>query len=86
MGVFLVTDGGRVVEMTERPYELEDVLQARLSDYPQLLASEECLSLGGGRTSSFGGKRVSLPRKVRAAFGESITSSSMRKELRPWSR
>ena len=40
-GVYLVKDGGGMVEMTEQPYASEDLLQKLLADYPSLLAGNQ---------------------------------------------
>jgi len=40
-GVFLVQDNGDLLEMTERPYATEAVLQKLLEDYPSLLLAED---------------------------------------------
>lgn len=37
-GIFLVQNDGQLVEMTEQPYDSEDVLQGLLAKYPNLLA------------------------------------------------
>jgi len=40
-GVFVVRDTGELVEMAERPYATEAVLQKLLEDYPSLLLAED---------------------------------------------
>lgn len=40
-GIYLVQDDGQLVEMTERAYDSEDLLQALLAEYPSLLAGEQ---------------------------------------------
>lgn len=40
-GIFLIGNGGDLVEMRERPYESEDVLQDLLARYPNLLAGDQ---------------------------------------------
>jgi len=40
-GIYLKQDDGRLVRMVETPYESEEVLQALLSEYPDLLAGEQ---------------------------------------------
>lgn len=40
-GIFLIQDDGRLVEMTEQPYDSEDLLQKLLADYPSLLAGDQ---------------------------------------------
>jgi len=35
-GMFLIQDDGRLVEMEERPYPSEDLLQELLAKYPNL--------------------------------------------------
>jgi hypothetical protein len=39
-GIFLLRDGDDLVELTETPYEAEDVLQALIARFPSLLAGE----------------------------------------------
>lgn len=39
-GIFVIHEGGRLVEMLIQPYEAEDVLQKLLADYPGVLAGE----------------------------------------------
>ncbi len=39
-GVYLIQGDGQLVEMTEQPYDSEDLLQATLAEYPNLLAGE----------------------------------------------
>ena len=39
-GIYL-RDGGKLIAMSETPYETEDVLQALLEDHPELLAGDE---------------------------------------------
>ena len=39
--IYVMTDEGKqLLEMTELPYELEEVLQALLQDYPGLLSGD----------------------------------------------
>jgi hypothetical protein len=45
-GIF-VLDGAEVVAMHEQPYDSEDLLQALLADYPDLLAGGD--EVGGRR-------------------------------------
>jgi hypothetical protein len=40
-GIYLVQDGGTLVEMTEQPYATEDLLQKLLADHPSLLAGNQ---------------------------------------------
>lgn len=40
-GIYLVREGGGLVEMTEQRYEAESVLQGLLADYPSLLAGNQ---------------------------------------------
>ena len=40
-GIYLIQDSGDLVEMTERPYESEELLQRLLARYPNLLAGEQ---------------------------------------------
>jgi hypothetical protein len=40
-GIFLIQQGGELVEMTEQPYDTEDVLQDLLAKYPNLLAGDQ---------------------------------------------
>jgi hypothetical protein len=40
-GIYLVQDDGQLVEMTERAYDSEDLLQALLAKYPSLLAGDQ---------------------------------------------
>lgn len=40
-GIFLIQDGGELVEMKEQPYDTEDVLQELLAKYPNLLAGDQ---------------------------------------------
>jgi hypothetical protein len=40
-GIFLIQSGGDLVEMTEQPYDSEDVLQELLAKYPNLLAGDQ---------------------------------------------
>jgi hypothetical protein len=39
-GIFLVQNDGSLVEMTEQPYDTEDVLQGLLAQYPRLLSGD----------------------------------------------
>jgi len=40
-GIYLIQEGGGLIEMPERPYEAEDILQRLLADYPNLLAGDQ---------------------------------------------
>jgi hypothetical protein len=40
-GIFLLQGEGKLVEMTEQPYDTEAVLQKLLADYPNLLAGDQ---------------------------------------------
>lgn len=40
-GIFLLQDNGELVEMTESPYDSEDLLQTLLEKYPRLLAGDQ---------------------------------------------
>src|SRR6266545_347777 len=40
-GMYLIQDDGRLVEMTERTYDSEDLLQSLLATYPNLLAGDQ---------------------------------------------
>lgn len=40
-GIYLIQDGGRLVEMPETPYDSEDVLQVLLAKYPSMLAGDQ---------------------------------------------
>jgi hypothetical protein len=40
-GIFLIQTDGELVEMTEQPYDTEDVLQQLLAKYPNLLAGDQ---------------------------------------------
>jgi len=40
-GIYLVQDDGGLVEMSEQPYDSEDVLQRLLANYPNLLAGDQ---------------------------------------------
>jgi hypothetical protein len=37
--IFLITDGGELLQMNSKPYESESLLQSLLADYPDLQAS-----------------------------------------------
>ncbi len=40
-GIYLIQDDGRLVEMNEENYELEDLLQGLLAQHPNLLAGDQ---------------------------------------------
>ena len=40
-GIFLIHDGGELVEMRESPYDSEDLLQSLIEKYPNLLAGDQ---------------------------------------------
>lgn len=40
-GMYLVQGDGKLVEMSERPYDSEDLLQGLLAEYPNLLAGSQ---------------------------------------------
>jgi hypothetical protein len=40
-GMFLIQADGELVEMSERPYDSEDLLQGLLAKYPNLLAGDQ---------------------------------------------
>jgi hypothetical protein len=40
-GMYLIQEGGGLVEMSERPYDSEDLLQGLLARYPNLLAGDQ---------------------------------------------
>lgn len=40
-GIYLIQDGGELVEMTERAYDSEDLLQTLIAHYPALLAGDQ---------------------------------------------
>jgi hypothetical protein len=40
-GIFLIQDGGGLVEMRESPYDSEALLQRLLAEYPNLLAGDQ---------------------------------------------
>jgi len=46
-GIYLIRDGGELVEMTEQPYGTEELLQKLLADYPNwtCIGSVDCLRL-----------------------------------------
>src|SRR2546427_5894197 len=48
-GIFLVRDNGDLVEMTERPYDSESLLQALLEQHPALLAGDQVDSVAPRR-------------------------------------
>ncbi len=50
-GIYLLDGDERLVEMTERPYDTEDVLQALLAQHPSLLAGVAATGCGGSWTS-----------------------------------
>jgi len=40
-GIFLVQDGGGLIELAEQHYEVEAVLQKLLADYPNILVGDQ---------------------------------------------
>lgn len=40
-GIYLIQDGGRLVEMIEQPYASEEILQALLAQHPAILAGDQ---------------------------------------------
>jgi hypothetical protein len=40
-GIFLLQDGGQLIEMTGQPYDSEKLLQELLAQYPALLAGDQ---------------------------------------------
>lgn len=40
-GAMFIKPGGRLVRISEKPYELEDDLQSWVAEYPDLLAGEQ---------------------------------------------
>jgi hypothetical protein len=40
-GVYLIQEDGGLVEMVQRPYDSEDLLQGMLAQYPNLLAGDQ---------------------------------------------
>lgn len=40
-GVYLIQENGELVEMVQRPYDSEDLLQGLLAQYPNLLAGDQ---------------------------------------------
>ena len=40
-GMFLIQADGQLVEMSEQPYDSEDLLQELLAKYPNLLAGDQ---------------------------------------------
>jgi hypothetical protein len=40
-GIYLIQDGGGLVEMSETAYDSEDLLQDLLAKYPSLLAGDQ---------------------------------------------
>ena len=44
-GIYLIQDGGRLVEMNEESYESEDLLQGLLAQHPNLLAGDQISNL-----------------------------------------
>ncbi|CAA9341558.1 MAG: hypothetical protein AVDCRST_MAG93-6679, partial [uncultured Chloroflexia bacterium] len=40
-GIYLIQDGGQLVEMSEAGYESEDLLQGLLAQHPNLLAGDQ---------------------------------------------
>jgi hypothetical protein len=40
-GIYLIQNDGQLVEMTERTYDSEDLLQGLLAQYPNLLAGDQ---------------------------------------------
>lgn len=64
--IYVMTDQGkRLVEMSELPYELEDVLQALLQDYPDLLAGDSSSEVR--RRYLLIGREVGLPAEAAGA-------------------
>ncbi|MGI8500120.1 MAG: hypothetical protein ACR2LR_03135 [Hassallia sp.] len=48
-GIYLIQDNGQLVQMTEKAYDSEDLLQKLLADYPSLLAGEQIDSVAPRR-------------------------------------
>lgn len=48
-GIYLIQDNGQLVEMTEKPFDSEDLLQKLLADYPSLLPGEQIDSVAPRR-------------------------------------
>jgi hypothetical protein len=40
-GIYLIQEAGKLVEMTEHPYDSEDLLQGLLEKYPMLLGGDQ---------------------------------------------
>ena len=40
-GMYVIRDGGELIEMTEQPYDSEALLQSLLAQYPNLLAGDQ---------------------------------------------
>jgi hypothetical protein len=73
--IYVMTNQGkRLVEMTELPYELEDVLQALLQDYPDLLAGDS--SADERHCYLLVGREVGLPAQEAGAERWSVDTSS----------
>ena len=58
-GVFHITDDGRLVKLTERQYDTEDILQKLLEDYPDLLGGDQMGS--GDRRWLLVEREISVP-------------------------
>lgn len=39
--IFLLNDAGEIVEMSDRPFDSEDLLQELLAKYPSILAGDQ---------------------------------------------
>ncbi len=59
-GIYLVQEGGRLVEMAEQPYEVEAALQRLLADYPNLLAGDQ-IAPGSPRRWLLVAREVGVP-------------------------
>jgi len=64
-GIFLIQSDGQLVEMTQQPYEAEELLQQLLADYPNLLAGDQ-INSEAPRRWLFISRKVGVPTSVGA--------------------
>jgi hypothetical protein len=84
--VYLIQDGGSLVETKEQPYDSEDLFQRLLAQYPSVLAGDQFGS-GTPRRWLLITREIAVPSEEGAEdVGPSTISSWIKTGSPPWSR
>ena len=59
-GIFLIRENDELIEMTEQPYDSEDLLQGLLAKYPNVLAGDQ-ININSPRRWLLISREISIP-------------------------